>query len=784
MLDLSNNYIFVAITVTRMQAKHGLGLVLFVSTMLLIPVFAIGQLAAIRGRVISDGKAVPYATVHIPAVQRSALTDSSGNFLFEHIAPGRYKLHISSTGYLQAVKEVIAAEGSISTEITLEPMQGVLNDVVVSGTLREVKRLESPVPVEVYTPVYFKKNPTSCIFDALQTVNGVRPQLNCNVCNTGDIHINGLEGPYTMVLIDGMPIVSSLSTVYGLSGIPNSLVERIEIVKGPASSLYGSEAIGGLINIITKQPTRAPILSADIMATSWQEYNADLGFKLNAGSRATVLTGLNYFNYQQVHDKNNDRFTDVTLQHRFSVFQKWNFSRAQNRVFTIAARYFREERWGGETNWTKAFRGTDSIYGESISTRRVELIGNYQLPFTEKMMLSFSFNDHRQDSWYGITPFNADQQVGFAQLTWNKSLKQHELLAGAALRYTYYDDNTTATRYSDSLKTLNQPQHTWLPGLFVQDEIRLAPSQTVLLGLRYDYNATHGNIITPRIAYKLSLGATDIIRLNMGTGFRVVNLFTEDHAALTGARNVVITEDLQPEKSINVNLNYTKKLVLGHRTMLNMDITGWYTYFYNRIVADYEADPNKIIYSNLDGNATSKGISANIDLIFGNGLKVMAGATWQDVALHENGTTTHQLLTERISGTWAVSYIIKALHVGIDYTGNIYGPMQLPLAGQMDPRPATSPTWSIQNIQFVYTGFKGFEIYSGIKNLLNWTPAKNIPFLIARANDPFDKQVDYNPDGSVQPTPANPYALTFDPTYVYAPNQGARLYLGLRFTLK
>ena len=105
--------------------------------------------------------------------------------------------------------------------------------------------------------------------------------MNCGVCNTGDIHINGLEGPYTLVMIDGMPIVSSLSTVYGLSGIPNSLVERIEIVKGPASSLYGSEAVGGLINIITKNPTSAPTFSADYFTTSYFESNLDLGTKFN-----------------------------------------------------------------------------------------------------------------------------------------------------------------------------------------------------------------------------------------------------------------------------------------------------------------------------------------------------------------------------------------------------------------------------------------------------------------------------------------------------------------------
>ena len=122
---------------------------------------------------------------------------------------------------------------------------------------------------EVYTPRFFKANPTPSVYETYQTVNGVRPQVNCAVCNTGDIHINGLEGPYTMVLIDGMPIVSGLSTVYGLNGIPASLIEQVEVVKGPASTLYGSEAVGGLINIITKQTTNAPRIATDVFGTTW-----------------------------------------------------------------------------------------------------------------------------------------------------------------------------------------------------------------------------------------------------------------------------------------------------------------------------------------------------------------------------------------------------------------------------------------------------------------------------------------------------------------------------------
>jgi len=587
-----------------------------------------------------------------------------------------------------------------------------------------------------------------------------------------------------MVLIDGMPIVSSLSTVYGLSGIPNSLVERIEIVKGPASSLYGSEAVGGLINIITKKPTNAPLFSADVFSTTWKEYNVDLGVKFKVGNKATALTGINYFNYGNIIDENKDGFTDVTLQHRISLFQKWNFERRNNKILSVAARYFSEDRWGGDTRWTKAFRGGDDIYGESIYTKRLELIGNYQLPVREKMMLSFSFNNHNQDSRYGNTSYIAKQRIAFSQLTWDKTLKNHDLLAGAALRYTFYDDNTPATATADSVKSVNTPDKIWLPGVFVQDEITFAKNHKLLLGIRYDFNSIHGNIYTPRFAYKWSINDKNIVRLNAGTGFRVVNLFTEDHAALTGARTVIVEEELKPERTYNVNLNFLKKMYAQNGTFIGLDATAWYTYFNNRIVPDFETDPNKIFYNNLNGYAVSKGISINADVAFTNGLKILAGTTFQDVSTTEDGIKQQQMLTEKFTGTWAVSYKVQKLNLGIDYTGNVYGPMRLPLLGDLDPRRPMSPTWSIQNIQLVYGGLKNVEIYGGVKNLLNFTPTRGNPFIIARANDPFDRDVEYANNGQVKPTPNNPYALTFDPTYVYAPNQGRRGFLGVRLTIK
>lgn len=750
------------------------------STLFLIQALSAQENISITGLITHKTTTIKKASVEILGTSYETETDSLGSYAFLDIPQGNYKIVVTATGFKTQRKSVILKnKEKIQLHFELQQDDNELNEVVVSGTLKAVKRLESAVPVEVYTPVFFKKNPTPSIYEALQNVNGVRPQLNCGVCNTGDIHINGLEGPYTSVMIDGMPIVSSLSTVYGLSGIPNSLVERIEIVKGPASSLYGSEAVGGLINIITKNPSNAPVFSADVFTTSWLETNADLGVKFNINKKATSLLGLNYYNYNQTIDNDHDDFTDVTAQNRISLFNKWNFSREQNRLFTIAVRGMYEDRWGGDIHWEKKYRGGDEIYGESIYTKRGELLGSYQLPTTEKLMLAFSGTVHYQDSRYGTTAYIANQKIGFLQLTWDKKIGKNDLLSGIASRYTYYDDNTQST----ALLNENNPEKTWLPGIFLQDEITFTEKHKILLGLRYDYNSIHGNIFTPRFAYKLKIDANNILRFNAGTGFRVVNLFTEDHAALTGSRQVIIAHDLDPEESINANLNYIKKIYCDNGTFFGIETTAFYTQFSNKIVSDYTTDPNKIIYDNIDGYALSQGISTNIDANFTNGLKIILGATYMDVSNVENGVKSRPYLTEKFTATWSVSHKINSINLAIDYTGNLYSPMKLPLLSETDPRNPNSPWYSLQNIQFTYTGWKNFELYAGIKNLLNFTPMQNNPFLISRTKDPFDKNVQYDTNGKVLVTPDNPYGLTFDTTYVYGPNQGIRGFFGLRYNL-
>lgn len=730
---------------------------------------ATAQTLNIRGEVTDarTGDKIEAATIlHLPG-GKGFSSGKDGSFKIQLSGSGG-SLVISATGYLSDTVRLTKSTGFINA--SLRAANNSMEEVVVSGSLREVVRSQSPIPVETYSSKFLRKNISPTLFESLGFINGVQPQLNCNVCNTGDIHINGMEGPYTMVLIDGMPIVSNLASVYGFSGIPSSLIKRVEVVKGPASTLYGSEAVAGLINIITKDPASAPKFSADMQVTSYRELNGDLAGKISVG-KAQMILGINGFFFDRKYDINHDNFTDVTLQKRFSIFNKWTIERASKRQMNIAARYVTEDRWGGELNWSKRWRGTDSIYGENIITRRFELIGNYGLNIPgQNIMFDYSYNYHHQDSYYGASPYLAAQHTTFTQLRWEKTSGSHNLMAGIPVRYTWYDDNTPATQKPGTLET--NPSKNITSALFLQDEYAATKSLTILGGIRLEHSNLQGSILSPRVAFRYKK-ANNIFRFSAGNGFRVVNLFTEDHLALSGARELIITEELKPEKSWNGTFNYNGSFVTGDG-FLNLDASLFCTYFTNKIVPDYDTDPQKIIYSNLDGYAVSRGLTLNAELSTAKNLRMNTGVTIMDVfRVDTKGIQKkkeQQLFAPTFSATYAVTYSIPQWKLVIDFTGKIYGPERLPVVPN-DFRPDYSPWFTLANLQFTKKIAEGFELYASLKNLFNFIP-KN-PIL--RPFDPFDK--------TVNDPVNNPNNYTFDPSYNYAPIQGTRVMTGIRYQL-
>ena len=291
------------------------------------------------------------------------------------------------------------------------------------------------------------------------------------------------------------------------------------------------------------------------------------------------------------------------------------------------------------------------------------------------------------------------------------------------------------------------------------------------MGVRYDYNSIYGSIFTPRLNFKTSnKEQSSIFRFSMGSGYRVTQLFTEDHAALTGARDVVFLNDLKPEKSWNINLNYVRKIYFTQGHIIDFDSSIFRTVFSNKIIPNYDSNPNQIIYDNLSGTSVTQGASININALFQNSLRINLGITYIDSFVEEEGVKSFPYLTERFQGVWRVEKKINRHGLSLDLTGSVTGPLKLPLLGDLDPRAPFSPTFSIINFQLTKRWNNTTEFYIGVKNILDFTPDKNS---IARANDPFDRDLLND----------NPYNLTFDPSYVYASNQGIRFFFGLRWNL-
>ncbi|MES2621589.1 MAG: TonB-dependent receptor, partial [Bacteroidota bacterium] len=226
----------------------------------------------LKGKVTAEGVPLELATVALLKTAFAVSTDKFGEFNLENIPPGKYQLRISFVGY-ENFQEEVTIRSNATTDIfaDLIPLTSRLKEIVVTGTLKEVKKLESVTPVDVYTAKYFQRNPVTNVFDAVYQLNGIFADIDNGVSNTTDVQINGLEGNYTLFLIDGVPAMNGLAGIYALTALPLSMIDKIEILKGASSTLYGSEAIAGVINIKTKDPGKTPRVAANVALTSMLE---------------------------------------------------------------------------------------------------------------------------------------------------------------------------------------------------------------------------------------------------------------------------------------------------------------------------------------------------------------------------------------------------------------------------------------------------------------------------------------------------------------------------------
>lgn len=747
-----------------------------------IPVYAFSQFTEIKGSVSSDFGSLGYASVSIIDSDIGTTADENGEFNLQVDLSIHKTLFVSFLGH---ISQKISLDNSLSNfkslNIILEEDINGLSEVVITGTLKDEYVTQSPVKVNVITSKKinsFLPSGGANITEIVQLVNGAQEVIACGVCYTNSISINGLEGPYTSVLLDGIPMYGNLASVYGLNGIPNMIIDRLEIVKGPSSTLYGSEAVAGVINIITKNPKDQPFLSLDVQGTTHKESFMNLALTPNIG-KSYGYFGVNWDRKTDYDDYNNDGFGDDINLSRFSIFNKWNIYRESKKEFIISARYYFEDRRNGVKEYLinnnyKKIRGDNNIYGESIYTNRFELFGKYEFAFIEGFEVNYSYSKHDQNSYYGSDYYQANQDIFFSQFTLDRKYGNHDLLFGASIKNNLYDDNTIATQSVVNGKIINKNSNQLIPGLLIQNQYKPSEKISLIGGLRVDHFNEHGFIYAPSFHLKYNPGEWLSFRLNAGTGFRLVNLFTEDHAFITGQREVKILEELKPEesKSLIFNTNY---IYAGLNGSGNIDLDLFYTYFSNKIIPNY-GDQNFIIYENSDGHAYSKGISGALNHTFLNGVAFSLTFNHQIVRYAEIENNTETFFDMEHSPKWSGGFNLKVpikKNWSINSSSNYVGVMQLPTVFEMNDsgvlssvaRSTKSKPFSIHNVNINGILNNKNEIYFGMLNIFNFRQ-KESPL------------VGYN-----DPNTSKGFSPYFDTSYAYAPNHGMEVFVGYRLNI-
>lgn len=586
----------------------------------------------------NTGEHIPFATITVKGTKLGTRADITGHYKLAHLPLGKQIIVVSCEGYKTQEIEITMERGK-SNEIFFDLEKDAFNleQVVVTGTRTPHRIKNVPIRTEVVTAQALKNKNAWNVFEALEGVSGIRVENQCQFCNFTMVRMQGLGAEHTQVLINGQPIYSGLASVYGLEQIGTGDIDRIEVVKGAGSALYGSSAVAGAINIITKEPSLVPSIDADVQFGSYgtNVYNLNGSIRNEKGN-----IGLNVYAQKidhgiidQTSEGNNldevkkrdgisDRVASNLHNFGFSLYADNPFF-SDDRLI-IRGKAINEKRAGGTI--------TDDIYKnpftegtENITTNRYEAELTYIKPLGEKTNLTFTtayINHNREatnDSYLGdyksvhndstpevqsMRPYIAKENTLVSTLTLGTQLGRHNLLLGVQNYMTrlhetglYIVIDDTNPYYKTSYKSTAY-KHAHEIGAFVQDEWNINSKLTVVPGVRLDYHSSGEEYLSdsvvfdkafpktsfkqatvnPRLAIRYNLNNHIALRVNAGTGFRAPYGFSEDLHLCSGSPRVWKSPNLRPEKSYSGNLSAD---YYGHHFQVSGNL--FYTYLKDKI---------------------------------------------------------------------------------------------------------------------------------------------------------------------------------------------------------
>jgi len=601
--------------------------------------------ANITGHVLDKetGEHIPFCPVKILGTTFATLTDASGHYHLRDLKPGKYTMEVSYIGYKTVTKDIeLVKDKTIEVNFEIVPDAFLLDQVVVTGSKSETKRRNSPALVSVATAKLLTSVSANSLADGLSFQPGLRVENDCQNCGFTQVRINGLDGHYSQILMNSRPIFSALTGVYGLEQIPANMIDRIEIMRGGGSALFGSSAIGGTINIITRDPSvnyaEASHQLTSIGISGALDNNTTLNASVvNANNRVGIfIYGQN--RYRDGYDHDNDGFTEIAQLKTQTMGARTFFRPSNETRLTIEYHGTHEYRRGGDNLdlpphqamvaeqvdhnihggeasfdlWSKSHNDHINIFTAAQNTKRASYYGSEKDP-----------------NAYGNTH---DLVVtGGAQWTHNfESLwfMPAELIGGVEFNYNYLHDETLS--YDHNVK-----QRISIYSAYLQNEWR-NNRWGFLAGCRFDKNSIIDSpILSPRANIRFNPSDNFNFRLSYSTGFRSPQAYAEDfHVAVVGGERVVtiLAEDLTHEKSNSFSLSADMYHRFGN-VQTNLMLEGFYTslndVFALRKLDQPDAQGNAVLERYNGSGATVWGFNIETKAMLTTKIDLQAGATWQ-----------------------------------------------------------------------------------------------------------------------------------------------------------
>lgn len=642
-----------------------------------------------------------------------------------------------------------------------------LSEVVVQGQRDGVIISDiNPIKVEQITQTELTKAACCDLAGCFETQTTVQPQTTNVITNSKELRILGLSGVYNQVLIDGFPMIQGLSYTYGISSVPGTLVDNIYVSKGANSVLQGYESISGQINVETKEPdnTDQLLLNAYMNSFGEKHFNANYAFKKEKWSN---LTALHTIQPAAKIDRDNDNFLDLPLLTRYLISNKWKYGDENESGWSsrVGIRIYNEQRTGGQYSFnTLSDKGSTRVYGQDVAIVQPELWTKTGYRFNENHYIVFfgSAYHQEQNSFFGTVKYNARQTTIYNNIQYELTYGEHVIKTGISYRHLQLNETIAFTdtflrrTYAGDYQRIEN-----IPGFFAENTMRFFSDKlTWIAGIRGDDHNQFGLRITPRTLLKYDITPRTILRANVGTGWRTVNLFSENIGLLVSSRDIIFTEQLRPEQAINYGINFTQKFETINENLSGYISADYYrTDFQNQFFPDYDTDPTKAFIKNFTGTSISNGFQAELYLKIFNRFEVKTGYNFLDV--YRKIGATKELLpfnpSHKVLTTFSYKPLTDKLHVDVNL--HWYGEQRLPDT-QSNPieyqRPDFSRPYTIINAQFTYN-FRKLELYTGCENIFDFRQLQPI----ISWQDPF-----------------GPY---FDTSSVWGPTRGREIYIGFRF---